>query len=245
MVGAMNAIAGGGTLVAFPMLLTTGMSALAANATSNIVVLPGNLSSAYGYRKKLRKVPRKYILLLVPAIVGAAIGATVLRHTSSRDFENIIPGLILFAVALFAFQPFLYKQLQRYLVGPKRVHNKIKLPLPLGLALLPLTIYGGYFGAGLGFILLAFLGFTGLHEHIHRINALKNVLAVCVNLVSIICLFSAHLIDWRHGLIMAGGNLVGGYAGAVGAQKVSSDVLRVIVIVIGVSTAAYLGLRSY
>jgi uncharacterized membrane protein YfcA len=244
-VGAMNAIAGGGTLLAFPVLLSAGIPAISANATSNIVVLPGNISAAFAYRRQLRKVPHNYLFLLIPTIIGAAMGAFILRHTPPHDFERIVPSLILFAVALFALQPLLYKQLHRYLEHPPQKNNRTKLPRTLGWALLPLAMYGGYFGAGFGFILLAFLGFTGLRAHLHRINALKNVAAVFVNLTSIICLFSGHFIDWRQGLIMASGNLIGGYSGAANAQKVSSHALRIAVIIIGVATATYLGLRSY
>jgi uncharacterized protein len=244
-VGVMNSIAGGGMLIGFPVLLAVGIPALTANATSNIIVLPGNISSAFGYRKKLRKVPKAYLILLIPAAIGAAIGALILRHTSSSSFEHLIPGLILFAVVLFAFQPLLYSQLHRHLIGPKRLRDNIQPLFIVGLAVIPLSIYGGYFGAGFGFIMLAFLGFTKLRDHIHRMNALKNVITVCIASVSLVCLYSSHLIDWRHGLVMGGGNLIGGYYGSIGAQKVSSHALRIIVIIIGLCTATYLGLRTY
>jgi uncharacterized membrane protein YfcA len=244
-VGVMNAIAGGGMLIGFPVLLAFGVPALSANATSNIVVLPGNISSAFGYRKLLRKVPKRYLLLLIPALIGATIGATILRHTSSNSFEKLIPILITFAVVLFIFQPFLYKELHGHLHGPKRFRNRLRPLVVVSIALIPLAIYGGYFGAGFGFVMLAFLGFTGLHNHIHRMNALKNIITVCIAATSLACLYSSHLIDWRRGLIMGGGNLIGGYYGAVGAQKVSSHVLRIIVITIGICTATYLGLRTY
>lgn len=244
-VGVMNAIAGGGMLIGFPILLALGLPALTANATANIVVLPGNLSAAYGYRKFLRRVPKMYLLLLVPAILGSAFGAILLRHTSFTSFEHYIPWLILFAAVLFTFQPFLYKQLHTHLHGSKKKKKSMKPLIIVGIAALPLAVYGGYFGAGFGFIMLAFLGFTGLHDHIHRMNALKNVITVFIAATSIACLYSAHLIDWKHGLIMGAGNMLGGYYGAVGTQKVSSHILRIIVIVIGVSTAVYLGFRSY
>jgi len=244
-VGVMNAIAGGGILVGFPVMLALGIPALTANATANIVVLPGNISSAYGYRKYLRRVPRQYLLLLIPAIIGSAIGAIALRYTSSTSFEHYIPALILFAVLLFAFQPLLYSQLHLHLHGSKRVRASMKPLLIVGLALIPLSIYAGYFGAGFGFIMLAFLGFTKLHDHIHRMNALKNITAVCIAATSITCLYSAHLIDWEHGLVMGTGCLIGGYYGSISAQRVSSHVLRIVVVVIGIGTATYLGLRSY
>ncbi len=241
LVGAMNAIAGGGMLVGFPILLAVGLPPLTANITSNIVVLPGSLSSAYGYRKYLRKVHRRYLFLMIPCLVGATIGALILRNTSGTEFQRLVPGLVLFAVVLFAFQPYLHFHLHRHIKGKRKA---IKPLLLIGLALLPVAIYGGYFGAGFGFIMLAFLGFTKLHE-IHQMQALKNLAGACISLMSIVCLYSTHLIDWRTGLMMAAGGLVGGYYGAVLTQKVSSHTIRVVVIAIGLITATYLGFRTY
>jgi uncharacterized membrane protein YfcA len=241
LVGAMNAIAGGGLLLGFPALLAAGLSPLAANMTGNIVVLPGLLSSAFGYRKYLRKVPGRYALLLIPCLVGGTAGAIILRLTPSNQFQKLVPGLVLFAIILFAFQPLIHFRLHRHM------HSKSKKPkslLPLSIALLPMMVYGGYFGAGFGFMMLAFLGFTKLNE-IHQMNALKNLAGSVIALVSIACLFSTHLINWRLGLVMSAGNFAGGYLGARAAQRVSSHVIRIIVIFIGLSTTIYLGLRSY
>jgi uncharacterized protein len=240
-IGSVNAIAGGGMLLGFPVLLATGLSPLVANITSNIVVLPGLLTSAYGYRKYLRRVPRRYAVLLVPCFIGSAAGAIILRLTPSSKFQELVPGLVLFAVILFAFQPLLHFRLRRHM------HSKAKRPkslLPMCLALLPMMIYGGYFGPGFGFMMLAFLGFTKLHE-IHQMNALKNVAGSVIAIASIACLFSTHLINWRYGLIMGAGNLGGGYLGVRLTERVSSHALRIVVVIIGLGTATYLGLRSY
>jgi hypothetical protein len=240
-VGGMNAIAGGGMLLGFPVLLAVGLPPLMANVTSNIVVLPGSLSSAYGYRKYLRKLNRRYLLLLVPCVLGATIGALILRNTSGTQFQRLVPGLVLFAIVLFAFQPYLHFHLHRHIHGKRKALRPLLL---IALALLPVAIYGGYFGAGFGFIILAFLGFTKLHE-IHQMTGLKNLASVTVSAVSITCLYSTHLINWRYGLVMAAGSLVGGYYGALLTQKIPSHAIRVIVILIGLTTATYLGLRSY
>ena len=244
-VGGMNAIAGGGMLLGFTVLLAAGLPALVANATANIVVLPGNLAAAYGYRKYFKRVPKIYLLLLIPALVGATAGALLLRHTSFNSFEKLVPWLILFAAVLFAFQPLLYQQIHQHLHGPKRRRETTQPLIIVGLALLPLAVYGGYFGAGFGFIMLAFLGFTGLHNHIHRMNALKAVITVCIAGASLACLFSSHLIDWKQGLFMSAGCAIGGYYGAVLTQKISGNVIRFVIIAIGLGTAIYLGLRSY
>jgi uncharacterized protein len=241
LVGAMNAIAGGGMLLGFPVLLVFGLSPLAANVTSNVVILPGSLSSVYGYRKYLRKVHRRYLLLLVPCIVGGVIGALILRNTPGDKFQQIVPALVGFAVILFAFQPVLHFHLHRHIHGKRK---GLKPLLLMSIALLPATIYGGYFGAGFGFIMLAFLGFTKLHE-IHKMTGLKNLATASISLTSLLCLYSTHLIDWHSGLVMGAGCAVGGYYGAMLTQKISSHTLRIVVIIIGISTATYLGLRSY
>ncbi|MFO0781777.1 MAG: sulfite exporter TauE/SafE family protein [Candidatus Saccharimonadales bacterium] len=245
LVGVMNAIAGGGMLIGFPIMLGVGIPPIVANATTNIVTLPGNLAATYGYRKYLRKVPAKYLLLLIPVAVGGAIGATALKHTSPEKFEGLVPVLILIAVVLFAFQPLIYSQLHKHLHGPKQLQRAIKPLVIVGIAMLPVSIYGGFFGAGFGFIMLAFLSFTHLHEHMHRMNALKSVTTTCLALVSLLCLAGAGLIDWKHGLVMGAGSALGGYWGAHASQRVSSHTIRIVVVAIGFSAASYLAYKVY
>jgi len=245
LVGAMNAIAGGGMLIGFPAMLAVGIPPIVANATTGLIVLPGNLASLIGYRKYLRRVPRQYLWLIVPVMLGAAIGTHLLRNTSSRSFADIVPELILFAVILFAFQPFLYRYLHQHIHGPVRFRKYVRPLFFIGLAILPVAIYGGYFGAGLGFIMLSFLSFTGLHEHIHRMNALKLVMTTSVAVTVLVTLWTSGLIDWRHGIVMGAGTLLGGYVGTVGTQKVSTHAIRIFIVAIGLVSVAYLGLRSY
>lgn len=235
-VGGMNSIAGGGTLVGFPVLLAVGLPALTADATSYIAVLPGQVASAWGYRKYLAKVPKIYLLLLIPCAVGAAAGSYLLRHTSFAHFENIVPLLILLAVIIFAFQPLLHFHFIRHL---RARHKSLWKLVALGAALLVMCIYGGYFGAGLGFALLALIGFTNQHE-IHTMNGMKNVAGIVVVSVAILGVSGVHIIHWHYGLTVGAGNLIGGYAGARLAQRVSSHAIRVVVIAIGLTTAGYL-----
>jgi uncharacterized membrane protein YfcA len=240
-VGFMNAVAGGGMLIGFPALIALGTPALMANAVGNVVTLPGQVTTAFGYRRYLRKVPKSYAWLILPLVVGSAIGALVLRNTSSHDFTRLVPGLVLFGVILFTIQPLLHFHLHRHLKG----RAKTALPLLLlGAALVPLSIYGGYFGAGYGIILLAFLGLTNLPDT-HMMNAMKNVSAVFVAGTTIVCLWGSGLINWRIGLIMGAGSALGGYLGARSAQRLSSHWLRVCIILIGIAAVAYLGLRDY
>lgn len=240
-VGAMNAIAGGGMLVGFPVLVALGITPITANATGTLITAPGQLASAIGYWQYLRKVPIRFAWLLVPAVIGAAFGSLTLRNTSPHDFARLVPMLVLFGVALFTFQPFLHFHLHRHL---KR-RTKQVLPLfLLALAMIPLCFYGGYFGAGYGFLMLAFLGFTKLPDT-HMINAMKNVSAIFVSTTSMLCLYGAHLIDWRIGGITAVGTISGGFLGARGAQKVSSQWLRLCIIIIGIAAVIYLAFQEY
>ena len=239
--GGMNAIAGGGMLVGFPAMLGYGLSALTANATGNIVILPGQMASAFGYRKYLRKTPWKYAWLLLPWIIGAVIGALLLRRTPGNKFAEYVPGLIAFAVLLFAFQPFLHAYLHKHM---RTQSKRIKPLVVIGFALLPVAIYGGYFGAGVGFIMLAFLGFTKIHDA-HQMNAMKNVAAAISCAICVAILAPGSFINWHAGLVMAAGSTVGGYSGARFAQRISSHTIRVAVIAIGIVTTAYLAFRSY
>lgn len=241
LVGGMNAIAGGGLLLGFPAMLSYGLTPLIANATGNIAVLPGLAAAAFGYRRYLRRTPLKYAWLLVPWLGGAVVGALLLRHTPSTTFSRFVPELILFAVLLFAGQPFLHRYLHQHL---KSRSKRIKPLALIGIALLPAALYAGYFGAGVGFIMMAFLGFTKLHD-LHQINAMKNLAGVLSSLASIIILAPGFLLNWRVGLVMAAGTTIGGYGGARLAQHISSHAIRIIVLVIGLVTAAYLALRPY
>lgn len=240
-IGIMNAIAGGGGLVGFPVLLAVGLPALTADATGYVAVLPGQIASAFGYRNYLKKVPKIYLLLLIPCAIGAAIGSYLLRHTSFSHFASIVPVLILLAVIIFALQPLLHFHFIHHL---RSRHKSMWKFLAFSTALLIMTTYGGYFGAGLGFALLALISFTSQHE-IHTMNGMKNIAGIVVAGVAIIGVSHAHLIHWHYGLIVAGGNLIGGYLGARLAQKVSSHAIRIVVIAIGLTTAGYLAVQYH
>ncbi|GAC1499882.1 MAG: sulfite exporter TauE/SafE family protein [Candidatus Saccharimonadales bacterium] len=241
LVGGMNAIAGGGTIIGYPAMVAAGLPPLVANVTGSLVVLPGLISSVYGYRKYLTKLPRRYLILLVPCVIGGIVGSLILRHTSSTQFEKLVPGLIVFAVILFAVQPLLHFHLHRHISSKSK---KIQTLLLIGLALLPTAAYAGYFGAGFGFIMLAFLGFTSIND-VHKMNALKNIAGAVIAVVTIICLLNTHLFNWHIGLIMATGNAIGGYSGARLSLRLSSHIIRILVIVFGFMAAIYLGLRAY
>jgi hypothetical protein len=240
-VGVMNAVAGGGMLLGFPVMVALGVPPLVANVTGNIVTAPGLLTAIWAYRSYLRQVPWRFAILGVPLGIGALSGALFLRHTAASDFAGIVPVLVLFGVALFAFQPLLHFHLRQHLRGKHRTITPLFL---IAIAMLPASFYGGYFGAGFGFMMLAFLSFAHLRD-LHMMNAMKNVGAIIISSISLLCLLSTGLVDWRVGGIMAAGTAIGGYVGARGSQKISSHWLRVVVIVIGFASVIYLALHNY
>jgi hypothetical protein len=240
-VGVMNAVAGGGMLLGFPIMVGLGVPPLVANVTSNIVTAPGLVTAIWAYRGYLRQVPWRFALLFIPLGIGALAGALTLRHTNATDFAGIVPGLVLFGVALFAFQPLLHFHLRQHLRGKHRTITPLIL---IAIAMLPASFYGGYFGAGFGFMMLAFLSFAHLRD-LHMMNAMKNVGALVISGISLLCMFSAGLIDWKVGSIMAVGTGIGGYLGAKGSQKISSHWLRIIVIAVGFASVIYLALHNY
>ncbi len=235
--GMVNSVAGGGIIVVFPALLAVGMPPITANATSNIVSWPGALASAFGYRKHLRTLPAKYILLLIPCLLGAIGGAFLLEKTDSSQFSHIIPYLVLAAVLLFIAQPFLHRHLERNL----RAHRNAPLMI-IGLALLPMSIYGGYFGAGFGFLMLAFLSFTRL-TNVHQINGLKNLAGAAITLTCTIYFGATGLIDWRYAPAMIAGSLLGGFFGARLAQKVNPAIVHNFIVVLSLGVALVLFIK--
>lgn len=244
-VGVMNAVAGGGMLIGFPIMAALGVPLIVANATTSLIVLPGAIASSIANRRYLKQIPRSYMVMAIPATIGAVIGTGLLVRTSADSFGHIIPGLILFAVLLFAMQPFLHEYARRHIHGPKRRREQIRPVYVMSLAVLPMAIYAGYFGAGFGFIMLAFLGFTGLHDHLHRMNSLKNAVAICISTVALLSLLHTGLIDWHSGLVMGVGSLIGGYGTSIWLRRVDSRTIRIIVVLIGIAAAVYLALHKY
>ena len=241
--GAINAIAGGGGILMYPALLASGIPALTANATASLVVWPGALSSAYGYRDSVKKIPRYYWWLLVPSVIGCIIGSLTLIHTSSSTFERLSPWLVVFAVLLLAFQPWIRSRVE------KRSHHSLKrhplrVVFVICLLALPLSIYAGFFGVGYGIMMLAFLGFTNL-KTIHQMNGLKNIIGSVMAIIATIYFAHAGLIHWHQGLVMSVGTVCGGFLGASLAQKVSSKKVHDLTVIIGGTIAIILLVQSY
>lgn len=220
--GAINAVAGGGSLLTFPLLLATGMPPVVANATNAVALAPGSLASAVAYRRELAELRRTLLAFAPVAAVGGFLGGVVLVRSKPEIFDAIVPWLVIGATALLFLQDGLAKQ---------------KLPpAPLAVCLgaqLLVSFYGGYFGAGMGIMMLAVLGLLGIPGWNER-NAIKTALAAIINGVASGFFLAAGAVDLRAAAILTAGALFGGFFGAKVARRVPAPVLRRVVIAIGV-----------
>ncbi len=233
--GAVNTIVGSGSLLTFPTLLALGYSPLVANVSNTVGLVPGSISGAVGYRRELAGQGRRLLGLGAMAVLGGVTGA-VLLLIAPGTFRALVPYLILLACALMAAQPRLAGRGSH----PER-------PLLSGRGVLPLlvfltAIYGGYFGAAQGVLLLAFLSLA-INDHLQRLNAAKNVLAALVNGVAAVLFIMVSQVNWAAATLIAAGAVVGGQIGAVLGRRIPGPVLRYVVIVVGVLVAALLLVR--
>jgi uncharacterized protein len=235
--GAINAVAGGGTLVTFPTLVWLGVPSIAANATNTISLWPGSLGSVWGYRRELRGVDRRVFALIVPSIAGGVIGAVLLDLTPTATFDRLVPFLILFATCLFVAQEPLQRRFNLAAAHEARSHwLSWTMLFQFGVG-----VYGGYFGAGIGILMLAALALMG-HTDIHRMNGVKNLLAAAINgTAAIFFAFNIEVV-WADAWVMAVGSIAGGVAGAGIARRIGRDNVRRLVIAIGFGTALSLAL---
>jgi uncharacterized membrane protein YfcA len=241
--GIVNAVAGGGSLIMYPLLLSMGLTPIVANATTSFSIWPGALSSAWGYRKYVRKLPKHFYILLVPSLVGGMIGAYFLKHTSNHAFESIVPWFIILGVILLLAQPRIHKWLASQPPKKGRKYRFLVFSL-ITILLFGLSIYGGYFGAGFGIIMLAFLGFTEL-SNIHEMNGLKNLAGATLNISATAYFIYYKLIDWRLLPILLAGSVIGGLIGSVYSSRLPSKSIRILVIAIGTIVAAVLLVKLY
>jgi uncharacterized membrane protein YfcA len=240
--GAINAVAGGGTLITFPALLFFGTPAIIANATSTLALMAGTSGSIFGYRQHLTAVS-PWLWRFIPAsILGGLLGASLLTRTSDAMFARLVPLLILFATVLFLGQGLVRRLVNRN--DSAAVQGKTRTPWGAILFQFAVAIYGGYFGAGIGILMLASLGFIGLSD-IHEMNTLKTILASLINLVATIWFISAGLIHWPKAGIMTVGALAGYFLGAHFSQRISQQRVRQIIVAIGFILSAVTFYRQF
>jgi uncharacterized membrane protein YfcA len=244
--GGINAIAGGGTLLTFPALVGLGVPALAANATSTVALWPGALGSMWGYRGELQGARAWVVRLTLPSIAGGALGAWLLLRTPPDRFARIVPFLVLGATLLFLAQGPLMRRLRERggAVTPaaEPEGDPQVAPWMFVAGQFAIGVYGGYFGAGIGILMLAGLGLMGF-ANIHRMNGLKNWGAVCMNVVAAGIFAFSGIVNWPVALAMAAGGLLGGYAGSRMAQRVGQQRVRHAIVAIGLASFLFLLLR--
>jgi uncharacterized membrane protein YfcA len=236
--GAINAISGGGSLITFPSLIAIGLPPVAANVTNSVAVCPGYLASVFGSRADLAGQGRRLRAIIPTCVVGAVLGCVLLLVTPARAFEVIVPFLVLAAAATLAFQRRL-----RGLVGHPRAMSQRRRSVTVQAVVFVGAVYGGYFGAALGVMLVAALALV-LDESLNRINALKNVLSATAGVVTIAVFAIFGPVNWTAALTLAPATIIGGYAGARLARRLPAPLLRVIIVAFGTTIGLILLWRA-
>jgi uncharacterized membrane protein YfcA len=229
--GAINAIAGGGTLLTFPALIWIGRNPVIANATNTVAIWPAGVSGALGFRREVASLQRWLWLLTIPSLLGGATGAVLLLHTPERTFMRIVPWLIGGATVLLALQEWFAGAL----VPRRHVIFAFTFQFAVG-------IYGGYFGAGMGILMLAALGLIGLTD-LHQMNGLKNVLGLCINGIAAIYFIARGAVVWSDVVLMAAASITGGFLGAKIAHRLGRKFVRGAVVAIGVVMTIAMALK--
>ncbi|GHO44135.1 sulfite exporter TauE/SafE family protein [Ktedonospora formicarum] len=241
--GTLNAVAGGGSFFCFPALLFTGLPAIQANATNTLALWPGSLASVGAYRRELKhQQPAILIILIASSLLGSLIGALVLLGTKQDTFVQLVPFLLLLATLLFAVSPYFTARLRTRMLE----HSAINIPtliLVAGAQFL-ISIYGGFFGGGIGILMLATLALMGM-ENIHEMNSVKTLLTVVINGSAMVLFIIRGAIFWPQALLMIVGTVLGGYGGAYYARKLDPKYVRIFVIGVGLLLTVYFFARTY
>jgi uncharacterized protein len=237
--GLMNSMAGGGTLLTFPSLLAAGVSPVMANATNAVALVPGSFASGFTFRRDLGEYgPRLIVYLVASSVLGAFVGATLVAVAGDALFRRLVPWLIIGSTVLFIVQ----EPLRRW--REQRSASGLTPPAlgegslwGLATAHFLVSVYGGFFGAGMGILMLAELGFVGL-TNIHQMNGLKNFGAAFINLTAAVTFIAGGLVLWRLAALMAVGSILGGWGGARLAQRIGQGAVRWVVVAVGLVTGA-------
>jgi uncharacterized membrane protein YfcA len=239
---AVNSIAGGGTLLTFPALVGLGVPAIVANATSTVALVPGTFSALVGYQNELKGARAWAMRFAIPSVLGGITGAFLLLVTPSEQFDAVVPWLVIGATVLFVLQRPVMQWL-RSRAGATTVpgDDPALRPPPISVLLFQfgVAVYGGYFGAGIGILMLAALGFMGF-TNIHRMNGLKSWGGMCTNVVAAATFAMSDLVNWPIAAAMALAAITGGYWGSRIAQRVAQERVRQAIVVIGFASGVFL-----
>lgn len=241
--GTINAVAGGGTFFTVPALIFTNVPAVLANTSSTVALWPAAVSSAGAYRKELAKQPRDLLILFtIISLIGGIIGAFLLLKTSNQAFIHLLPYLLLVATVLFAASPFITAKLRMRSIEKARL-TRMQL-IGVSFVQLVVAIYGGYFGGGIGILMLAVFGLMGMDD-IHSMNALKTFLQLSINGVAVVIFIAKGAVLWPQTIVMIVGAIIGGYGTAYYARKLKQSWIRWFVIAFGLSMSLYFFMTSH
>jgi uncharacterized protein len=238
--GALNAVAGGGSFVAFPALLFSGVPPVPANATNTVALWTGLVFSGGAFREHLNARLRVILALLSVSLIGGIVGAVLLLRTPAQTFMRVLPWLMLSATLLFIFG----RKISKWRVPAKTQDASPKALVLASFFQLLVAIYGGYFGGGMGIVILAMLSAFGMAD-IHAMNALKTVLSSATNGIAVIVFIASHAVYWPQAVVMICGAALGGYFGAHYSLRLSQAWVRAFVIAVGAGMTAYFFLRAY
>ncbi|KAB8335357.1 sulfite exporter TauE/SafE family protein [Scytonema tolypothrichoides VB-61278] len=241
MSGVLNSVAGGGGLIIFPALIVTGLPAISANATSTLASCPGYIAGISAYREELQAQQQLSWLFGSVSLVGGMLGAVLLLHTPASVFDQLVPYLLLLATVLFTFGNSISTLLQ---IAPKETaQNSSCFQIKASFVQLLVSVYGGFYGLGISFLILATLRIVGI-KNIHQMNALKVLIIMCTDSFAIVTFVIAGVIAWQQALVMMVGASVGGYSGAYYARQLKPEWVRRFVIVIAWGITCYFFLRK-
>ncbi|HMJ56509.1 MAG TPA: sulfite exporter TauE/SafE family protein [Polyangiaceae bacterium] len=236
--GFINSIAGGGTLLTFPSLLAAHVTPVAANATSTVALVPGSFAAFWGYRRSGSDDRGDTVWFAVPSVLGGVLGALLVVKSGDRVFSRLVPWLLFGAVGLFMAQEPLRRWSARRSLAPRPARPTLRVRLAAAAVQLLIAVYGGFFGAGIGILMLATMGFMGQSD-IHQMNRLKNISAVAINGVAGLTFALSGQVRWSLALIMMVSAMAGGYLSAGVAQKVGPVWVRRAIVVIGMGIGVY------
>lgn len=250
--GGLNSIAGGGSFITFPTLLFTGVPSIQANATNTVALWPASVAGAAAYRKELDTKNRlQFWVFLAVSLIGGLLGALVLLHISPKTFRYLIPFLLLVATLIFTFGGSIAARIRAAREGSSDAVMEAKGQGPAPLTLIVsaamqfvTAIYGGFFGGGIGIIMLATLSILGM-ENIHSMNALKNILATCINGIAVVAFVIAGTVFWQQALLMIVGGVIGSYSSGAFARRLDPKLVRRIVVIFAWCLTVYFFITTF
>lgn len=240
--GTLNSVAGGGSFITFPALLFSGVPYTNANTTSTIALWPGTVASIGAYRKEIEAERAGLLPLLIVSLIGGIIGALILRNTTQDTFAHLLPFLLLLATLLFAFGKRISERARNAVFGASLPPSTLRIGVIVFQFFI--AIYGGFFGGGIGMMMLAAYALLGMNN-IHRMNGVKTLMAGVINGAAVVIFIFLGLIYWPQAVVMIVGAIIGGYAGATYAQRINPVYVRQFVIVVGFALTIIFFVRTY